>query len=138
MVLDDYVIQYNICDTAGQERFHFLAHGFLRGTHIALIVYSVNDEVRISLLQCCLYCLVVVSWGFLDEISLLRLFYECDRMFCYSRFFFLYVHLLLVVLATINDFQTLKCSCSCVHKIIGTLSIMYYYCRWRQLHVQCQ
>lgn len=45
IVLDDYVITYQIWDTAGQERFHSLLPGFVRGAQIALVVYDVTNPV---------------------------------------------------------------------------------------------
>lgn len=46
VVIDDKVIAFQIWDTAGQERFKSLVPMYVRGAHIAMIVYDVTDPVR--------------------------------------------------------------------------------------------
>lgn len=46
MVVEDNVIAFQIWDTAGQERFKSLVPMYVRGAHIALIVYDVTDPVK--------------------------------------------------------------------------------------------
>jgi len=50
VVVDDDVIKYQIWDTAGEERFQSLTPMYLRGAHIALVVYDVNSKVSDSLI----------------------------------------------------------------------------------------
>ena len=43
--LDDYVVKFEIWDTAGQEKFHCLVPMYYRGAKAAIIVYDITKHV---------------------------------------------------------------------------------------------
>lgn len=80
IVLDDYVITYQIWDTAGQERFHSLLPGFVRGAQIALVVYDVTNPVgRRLFLSFCYPPLLL----FLTLRNVMSVIYTCCGWTCW-------------------------------------------------------
>lgn len=45
--LDDTTVKFEIWDTAGQERYHSLAPMYYRGAQAAIVVYDIQNQVRI-------------------------------------------------------------------------------------------
>lgn len=76
LIMDDKVVKAQIWDTAGQERFRTITTSYYRGSHGALVVFSITD--RASFDNCEDYIKNIRAYGS-EETPIVLVGNKCDR-----------------------------------------------------------